>query len=73
VTSAIPEFGTATAGTEYRPRHGGYAVIWGAAGNVAAVATSFGLALPGGGEEDGETPEMRPSARSRRSAGCASP
>jgi 8-oxo-dGTP diphosphatase len=53
----VPEFGPAEAGVEYVLRPGGYAVIRNAAGAVAAVATPSGLALPGGGQDDGETPQ----------------
>ena len=38
-------------------RPGGYAVIFGDGGDVAAVSTPLGLALPGGGQNPGESPE----------------
>jgi 8-oxo-dGTP pyrophosphatase MutT (NUDIX family) len=38
-------------------RSGGYAIVRNAAGEVAAVSTSRGLFLPGGGQEGTETPE----------------
>jgi len=52
----IPEFGAATA-HEYVLRPGGYAVILTADGHVATVMTPSGLALPGGGQNEGESPE----------------
>jgi len=57
VTSCVPEFGRAIPGIEYILRPGGYAVIINAAGEVAVVATPLGLALPGGGQHTGESPE----------------
>jgi 8-oxo-dGTP pyrophosphatase MutT (NUDIX family) len=53
----IPEFGIAAAGAVYVLRPGGYAVIFSAAGEVAVVSTPRGLALPGGGQDNGEQPE----------------
>jgi 8-oxo-dGTP diphosphatase len=52
----IPEFGSADAGATYVLRPGGYAVIFNAGGAVAVVATPLGLALPGGGQNEGEAP-----------------
>jgi ADP-ribose pyrophosphatase YjhB (NUDIX family) len=57
MTPGIPEFGTAASGVAGVLRPGGYAVIFSAAGEVAAVSTPSGLALPGGGQEDGEPPD----------------
>jgi 8-oxo-dGTP diphosphatase len=56
-TPAIPEFGILDPGATYMLRPGGYAVIVTAAGEVAAVSTPLGLMLPGGGQDDGESPE----------------
>ena len=53
----IPEFGTPVPGIHPVLRPGGYAVLFNAAGEVAVVSTPLGLALPGGGQEDGESPE----------------
>lgn len=53
----IREFGQAVAGAEYVLRPGGYVVIFDEAGAVAVVSTPAGLALPGGGQEAGESPE----------------
>lgn len=50
------EFGELVAGATYFCRPGGYAVISNAAGKVAVVSTRQGLFLPGGGQEDAETP-----------------
>src|SRR5262249_10057723 len=56
-TPSIPEFGTFVSGATYVLRPGGYAVIFSAAGEVAAVSTPQGLMLPGGGQDEGEPPE----------------
>ncbi len=53
----ILEFGRSTPGSDYILRPGGYAVIFNAQGEVAVVSTPKGIALPGGGQEPGETPE----------------
>jgi 8-oxo-dGTP diphosphatase len=53
----IPEFGRPVPGAEYVLRPGGYVVLFNAVGEVAVVATPKGLALPGGGQETGESPE----------------
>jgi 8-oxo-dGTP diphosphatase len=55
--AGIPEFGELRPGADYVPRPGGYAVIVGAGGRVAVVSTPGGLALPGGGQDSGESPE----------------
>jgi putative acetyltransferase len=57
VAAAIPEFGALDAQAVYVLRPGGYVVLFNAAGKVAAVSTPLGLALPGGGQEQGEPPE----------------
>jgi 8-oxo-dGTP pyrophosphatase MutT (NUDIX family) len=57
VAPAIPEFGIAVSGVAYVLRPGGYAVLFNAAGEVATVSTPLGLALPGGGQDEGERPE----------------
>ena len=54
---AIPEFGTPDPEANYVLRPGGYAVVFGPGGEVAAVWTPQGVVLPGGGQEDGESPE----------------
>src|SRR5262245_54582080 len=53
----IPEFGRPATGAAYVLRPGGYAVIFGGDGGVAAVSMPLGLALPGGGQNPGESPE----------------
>jgi 8-oxo-dGTP diphosphatase len=55
MATAIPEFGTATPGAVYVLRPGGYVIIFRAAGDVAVVSTPRGLALPGGGQDPGES------------------
>ena len=50
------EFGDLIAGVTYVLRPGGYAVISNASGDLAVVSTSQGVFLPGGGQEDEETP-----------------
>jgi 8-oxo-dGTP pyrophosphatase MutT (NUDIX family) len=55
--SGILEFGIPVSGATYVLRPGGYAVILSARGEVAVVSTPLGLALPGGGQNDGEPPE----------------
>ena len=52
-----PEFGIAASGAAYELRPGGYVVLFNAAGELATVATPLGLALPGGGQDEGEQPE----------------
>jgi len=54
---AIREFGVSAAGVAYLLRPGGYAVILNSVGEVAIVSTPLGLALPGGGQNDGEESE----------------
>ncbi|MFI5316532.1 MAG: NUDIX domain-containing protein [Myxococcota bacterium] len=55
MSESVPVFGTPLAGREHRPRAAVYAVIRDAERRVAAVRTSLGLLLPGGGLERGET------------------
>ena len=57
MTQEIPEFGDKIAHAQYVLRPGGYAVIRNAAGEIAVALTPSGFVLPGGGQEDGETPE----------------
>jgi 8-oxo-dGTP diphosphatase len=52
------QFGEVVAGATYVLRSGGYAVVRNAAGEVAIVSTPQGFFLPGGGQEDTETPEQ---------------
>src|SRR5262249_28261173 len=54
---------------DYVLRPGGYAVIFGAAGEVALVSTPSGLALPGGGQNPGEPPEDAAIRESREECG----
>jgi len=55
MSDSVPVFGAPLDGREYRPRAAVYAVIRDAERRVAAVKTSLGLLLPGGGLERGET------------------
>jgi 8-oxo-dGTP diphosphatase len=51
----VPQFGAKTPGANYVLRHGGYAVIFNADGEIAAVSAPGGLLLPGGAQERGES------------------
>ena len=53
----IPQFGDVVTGAEYVLRPGGYAVIFDDAGRIAVVRTPAIFALPGGGQDPGESPE----------------
>jgi 8-oxo-dGTP diphosphatase len=55
MSDSVPVFGAPLEGREHRPRAAVYAVIRDAERRVAAVRTSLGLMLPGGGLERGET------------------
>jgi 8-oxo-dGTP diphosphatase len=57
VAAVIPEFGMHAPGAAYVLRPGGYAVLFSDDGDVAAVSTPAGFALPGGGQNHGESPE----------------
>jgi 8-oxo-dGTP pyrophosphatase MutT (NUDIX family) len=55
MADSVPVFGAPLEGREHRPRAAVYAVIRDAERRIAAVKTSLGLLLPGGGLERGET------------------
>jgi 8-oxo-dGTP diphosphatase len=55
MSESVPVFGAPLGGREHRPRAAVYAVIRDASLRVAAVRTSLGFLLPGGGLERGET------------------
>src|SRR4051812_14843169 len=57
MAAAIPQFGAETPGASYALRPGGYAVILSGDDTVAVVSTPLGLALPGGGQDPGESAE----------------
>jgi 8-oxo-dGTP pyrophosphatase MutT (NUDIX family) len=57
MTQGILEFGEKVAAAHYVLRPGGYAVVRNAAGAIAVASIPLGFVLPGGGQEDGETPE----------------
>jgi len=54
---AIPEFGLAVSGVDYVLRPGGYLVVRNSQSEIAVVKTPRGFFLPGGGQDNGETPE----------------
>jgi len=53
----IPTFGKKEDGLEYTFRPGGYLVVKNEIGAIAAVRSEKGFYLPGGGLDDGESPE----------------
>jgi 8-oxo-dGTP diphosphatase len=57
VAAVIPEFGMSASAAAYVLRPGGYAVIFSGDGDVAVVSMPLGFALPGGGQNHGESPE----------------
>ena len=65
----IREFGSAAPNVDYVLRPGGYAAILDAAKNVAVVFTPQGLALPGGGQENAETPQDAAIRETREECG----
>jgi 8-oxo-dGTP diphosphatase len=69
MAAAIPQFGSAIPGAAYVLRPGGYAVILRAGGDVAVVSTPLGLALPGGGQDPGESPELAAVREAREECG----
>jgi 8-oxo-dGTP pyrophosphatase MutT (NUDIX family) len=69
VHSHFPEFGPSVPGARYVLRPGGYAVIFNAAGEVGVVATPHGLALPGGGQNQGECPDAAAIRETREECG----
>lgn len=52
----ILEFGIAVSGEDYILRPGSYLVVLNSQGEVAVVSTPQGFFLPGGGQNNGETP-----------------
>lgn len=57
MAASIPQFGEVVGGVDYVLRPGGYVVAIDPGEEIAIVATPKGFFLPGGGQEDGETPE----------------
>ena len=57
MTSNILQFGEPLADTEYVLRPGGYAIVRGPGGAIAVASTPRGYFLPGGGQEEEESPE----------------
>ncbi len=57
VVDNIPRFGVFDPTVEYELRPGGYAIARNERGELLTVSTPKGIFLPGGAQEDGETPE----------------
>ncbi len=53
----IPEFGAKEPGRVYVPRPGAYGLVYDRQGRIAVMETPRGGFLPGGGIEEGESPE----------------
>lgn len=51
----IPEFGERLAGVQYKDRPGAYAFLFNEHNELAVIQTSWGVFLPGGGLDAGET------------------
>ncbi len=56
LTPTILQFGEPVAGIGYALRPGGYAIIEGPGATIAVVSTSRGYFLPGGGQDEDESP-----------------
>jgi len=56
--TAVPVFGARAEAERYTVRPSAYGVVEGGDGQLAVVRTSHGVFLPGGGIEEGETPEQ---------------
>lgn len=56
MVNGIPEFGVAVPGADYNLRPGGYIIVRNSQGEVAVISTPQGPFLPGGGQDDGESP-----------------
>jgi 8-oxo-dGTP diphosphatase len=69
--TTIPQFGELTPGADYTLRPGGYAVIVNSAGRIAVVRTPDMFALPGGGQDPGETPAQAAVRESREECDLA--
>ena len=57
-TGAPPQFGLREPDVEYVEKPCAYALAFDAQGRVLVVITPTGMHLPGGGAEDGETPQQ---------------
>lgn len=53
---SVREFGAAVAGADYILRPGGYLIVENSRHEIGVLATPRGFFLPGGGQEEGETP-----------------
>lgn len=58
MSSVIPEFGDHSPGATYVLRPGGYALVFDPDRRLAVARTPQGHFLPGGGQEEGETPRQ---------------
>jgi 8-oxo-dGTP diphosphatase len=54
----IPEFGGEAPGAQYIIRPGGYLIVRNSQGEIAVLSTPQGFFLPGGGQDDGESPSQ---------------
>jgi 8-oxo-dGTP diphosphatase len=54
----VPVFGARVETERYTVRLSAYGVVEGGDGQLAVVRTSYGVFLPGGGIEEGETPQQ---------------
>lgn len=52
----IPKFGEEVPGADYVLRPGGYLIVRNSQGEIAVLSTPQGFFLPGGGQQDGESP-----------------
>ena len=52
----IPEFGASVSGVDYILRPGGYLIVRNSQGEIAVVSTPQGFFLPGGGQNNRESP-----------------
>jgi arylformamidase len=68
--NALPVFGRKLPGVPYRPRPAAYAAVRDPDGRVALVQEDGHWYLPGGGIEEGETPEQALAREVQEECGC---